>query len=85
MDTPSGLQSATVVSESGFYSLIMCSSKPAAKRFKKWLTGEVLPSIRDSESAVADLIRLLNDPQTLRALLANFSMKVTRFDKKVAE
>lgn len=39
-----------VVDESGLYSLIMGSRKPEAKRFKKWVTGEVLPSIRKTGS-----------------------------------
>ena len=36
----------TIINESGLYSLILTSRKEAAKRFKKWVTGEVLPSIR---------------------------------------
>src|SRR5688572_10958166 len=40
------LQQQTIINESGLYSLILRSSKPAAKRFKKWVTKEVLPSIR---------------------------------------
>jgi prophage antirepressor-like protein len=35
-----------VISESGLYSLILRSDKPQAKKFKKWVTSEVLPSIR---------------------------------------
>ena len=35
-----------VINESGLYSLILTSRKPEAKRFKKWVTSEVLPSIR---------------------------------------
>lgn len=41
-----GAQSFTIINESGLYSLILTSRKPAAKRFKKWVTSEVLPSIR---------------------------------------
>lgn len=37
---------ATVINESGLYSLILTSRKPEAKRFKKWVTSEVLPAIR---------------------------------------
>lgn len=44
--TPGGLQEALTVNESGLYSLVMTSRKPAAKRFKRWVTSEVLPSIR---------------------------------------
>lgn len=39
-------QRTTVINESGLYSLILSSRKPEAKRFKKWITSEVLPSIR---------------------------------------
>lgn len=41
-----GAQSLTIINESGLYSLILTSRKAAAKRFKKWITAEVLPSIR---------------------------------------
>lgn len=44
--TPGGTQEMTVVNESGLYSLILGSRKAEAKRFKKWITSEVLPSIR---------------------------------------
>lgn len=44
--TPSGNQNTTVVNESGLYSLIFGSKLESAKRFKKWVTSEVLPSIR---------------------------------------
>ncbi len=43
---PSGAQSVITINESGMYSLILRSRKPEAKRFKKWVTSEVLPSIR---------------------------------------
>ncbi|WP_135469817.1 phage antirepressor KilAC domain-containing protein [Crenalkalicoccus roseus] len=45
-DTPGGAQEITVINESGLYSLILTSRKEAAKRFKKWVTAEVLPAIR---------------------------------------
>lgn len=45
-DTLGGAQSMTIINESGLYSLILSSRKPEAKRFKKWVTAEVLPSIR---------------------------------------
>lgn len=46
MDTPGGPQSFTIINESGLYALILTSRKPSAKRFRKWVTAEVLPSIR---------------------------------------
>ena len=48
METPSGTQEVTVINESGLYSLILSSKLPSAKRFKRWVTSEVLPSIRRS-------------------------------------
>lgn len=36
----------TLINESGLYSLVLSSKLPGAKRFKRWVTGEVLPSIR---------------------------------------
>ncbi|EGL20096.1 MULTISPECIES: phage antirepressor KilAC domain-containing protein [unclassified Paenibacillus] len=44
--TPGGKQELLTINESGLYSLIFNSRKTEAKRFKKWVTGEVLPSIR---------------------------------------
>lgn len=46
MTTPGGHQDMTVINEAGLYSLILRSRKPQAKRFKRWITHEVLPSIR---------------------------------------
>lgn len=44
--TPGGEQQMTIINESGLYSLILTSRKPEAKKFKKWVTSEVLPTIR---------------------------------------
>jgi prophage antirepressor-like protein len=46
VDTLGGRQSMTAVNESGLYNLIFQSRKPEAKSFRKWVTSEVLPSIR---------------------------------------
>ena len=45
-DTPSGIQKMTIINESGLYSLILSSKLESAKRFKRWVTSEVLPCIR---------------------------------------
>lgn len=45
-DTPSGIQNMTIINESGLYSLILSSKLPNAKKFKRWVTSEVLPAIR---------------------------------------
>lgn len=44
--TPSGTQEMTIINESGLYSLVLSSKLPTAKKFKRWVTAEVLPSIR---------------------------------------
>ena len=41
-----GAQSMTIVNEPGLYSLVLGSRKPEAKTFKRWITHEVIPSIR---------------------------------------
>ena len=46
MTTLGGPQEMTVINESGLYSLILTSRKAAAKRFRKWVTAEVLPTLR---------------------------------------
>lgn len=46
MTTPGGKQPVTIINESGLYSLILSSKLPTAKKFKHWVTSEVLPSIR---------------------------------------
>ena len=45
-DTLGGIQDMVVINESGLYSLILSSKLPTAKRFRRWVTAEVLPSIR---------------------------------------
>lgn len=49
-DTPSGAQQMTIINESGMYSLILSSKLPSAKKFKRWVTSEVLPAIRKTGS-----------------------------------
>lgn len=53
VDTLGGKQEMTTVSESGLYSLIFRSRKPEAKRFRKWVTSEVLPTLRKTGTYAA--------------------------------
>lgn len=57
-----------IVSEAGLYSLIMTSRKPEAKRFKRWVTHEVLPTIRQTGSYIAGTKIPQTYPEALRAL-----------------
>ena len=45
-DTLGGAQGLTIINESGLYSLVLSSKLASAKRFKRWITSEVLPSLR---------------------------------------
>jgi len=75
--TPGGIQAVRAVTESGLYSLILGSRKPEAKRFKRWVTHEVLPSIRRTGSyGERDLLAALEDPATLRNLLGSYAERV---------
>jgi prophage antirepressor-like protein len=55
----------TIINESGLYSLILRSRKPAAKRFKKWVTAEVLPAIRKTGSYVGPAAELSADNRSI--------------------
>lgn len=50
MTTPSGAQDMTIINESGLYSLILSSKLSNAKKFKRWVTSEVLPALRKTGS-----------------------------------
>lgn len=50
MATPGGNQSVIIINESGVYALVFGSKLPSAKKFKHWVTSEVLPTIRKTRS-----------------------------------
>lgn len=74
--TPGGLQDMTIISESGLYTLTLRSNKDEAKPFKRWVTHEVLPSIRKHGAYItpAKMQEIMQDPdvwiQVLQALKA---------------
>ena len=73
VDTLGGRQEMIAVTESGLYSIILLSRKPEAKKFKRWVTHEVLPTIRKHGAYVtpAKLEELMNDPDSwIKALTA---------------
>lgn len=74
MDTPSGKQEMGIISEAGLYSLILRSRKPEAKAFKRWVTHEVLPSIRKTG---AYLSPGMNNEQ-IKALVATLEEEMYR-------
>lgn len=63
MSTPSGEQNMTIINESGLYEAVMGSKIPSAKKFKRWVTSEVLPSIRKHGMYAED--ELLDNPDLL--------------------
>lgn len=82
MDTPSGKQNMTLINESGLYALVLQSKLPAAKKFKHWVTSEVLPSIRKTGSynlpqTYAEALRALADKaeEAERLAIENQEMK----------
>jgi len=89
--TLGGPQSLAVINESGLYSLILTSRKPQAKAFKKWVTAEVLPSIRKTgqyQSAESTMERPdlpdLSDPAVLQRLLADHLAKRVEAERRAA-
>lgn len=65
--TPGGKQNATIINESGLYSLVLSSKLPTAKKFKRWVTSEVIPSIRKHGAYLTDqkIEELLISPDTI--------------------
>lgn len=65
VQTPGGPQEMIVLTESGLYAAVLRSSKPVAKVFKRWVTSEVLPTIRKRGVYVTKEVAH-EDPATLR-------------------
>lgn len=79
-------QVTTIVNESGLYRLILTSRTEAAKRFRKWVTSEVLPAIRRVGSYGAPARSLdLMDSATLHRLLLEHTGRAMASDERVAE
>ena len=71
VNTPSGEQNMVTISEAGLYSLVLRSRKPEAKAFKRWVTHDVLPSIRKHGmyATPQTVEQMLADPDTMIATL----------------
>ena len=61
--TPSGVQEMTIINESGLHAMVLSSKLPTAKKFRRWVTAEVLPSIRRHGAYMT--------PETLEAAILN--------------
>ena len=67
-DTLGGKQDVTIINESGLYSLVLGSKLPNARRFKRWVTGEVLPAIRRTGGYIAGEDTMTDDELLAKAL-----------------
>lgn len=78
--TPGGEQRMTIVNESGLYTALIRSNHPAAKPFRKWVTAEVLPTIRrHGMYATPETVdRMLADPDTAIRLLTEIKSERAR-------
>ena len=81
MDELGRKQETTIINESGLYSLILSSRLPQAKEFKRWVTSEVLPTIRKNGLFATD--ELLDNPDFAIATLQR--LKEEREAKKLLE
>ena len=76
--TPSrGVQTMNIINESGLYSLIMSSKLPTAKAFKRWVTSEVLPAIRQRGSYT------MQQPMTPAQLIAAQAQVLVQMEEKM--
>lgn len=85
IQTPGGTQTMTVINESGLYSLILSSKLPTAKKFKRWVTSEVLPAIRKHGAYLTEqkVEEILTNPDTIIKLATR--LKEEREARKQAE
>ena len=82
--TLGGVQDVLFVSESGLYSLVLRSRKPEAKAFKRWVTHEVIPSIRkDGGYIAADTGE--TDEQIMARALRIADRAIVARDRRIAE
>lgn len=77
-------QITTIINESGLYSIVLTSRKPAAKRFKKWVTGTVLPIIRKDGAYVMNEEKASAPDATLTDLDALRDQIETLLQRKAA-
>ena len=80
--TLGGEQEMTVVNESGLYNVILRSDKPEAKPFRKWVTSEVLPSIRKNGGYISGQENMTDDELLANAVLVA-QRKIAERDKVI--
>lgn len=87
MMTPGGKQNIQVINESGMYSLILSSKMPNAKKFKHWVTSEVLPSIRKHGAYMTDekAFDVVHNKDGLASLLQQAADQLREKDVQIEE
>ena len=82
-----GTQSMIVINESGLYSLILSSKLPTAKKFKRWVTSEVLPTIRKHGAYMTDAkaAAIVTDKGSLADLLQQAAEQLKRKDIQIEQ
>ena len=84
LETAGGVQQALFVNEDGLYDVILESRKPEAKKFRKWVTSEVLPSIRKTGGFIAAGVEDTDEEIMARALLVA-DATIKRKDERIAQ
>lgn len=86
-DTLGGKQNMTIINESGLYSLILKSKLPSARKFKRWVTSEVLPSIRKNGAYLTDqkAYEITHNPNSLADLLLQAGEQLKQKDLVIQE
>lgn len=85
--TLGGTQQTTIINESGLYSLILASKLPTAKKFKRWVTSEVLPTIRKHGAYMTDAkaAAIVTDKGSLADLLQQAAEQLKRKDIQIEQ
>ena len=89
-DTIGGNQDTAIINESGLYSLILSSTLPKAKEFKRWITSEVLPALRKtghygSPHTLADLVPLIESLRKIMESQRSHPVEIAEMAKTLCE
>ena len=84
LSTKGGVQQANFVNEDGLYDAILDSRKAEAKMFRKWVTSEILPSIRKTGGYIATTAEMSDDEIMSRALIVA-QATIAKHQQKIAQ
>ncbi|GGK20898.1 hypothetical protein GCM10010965_12500 [Caldalkalibacillus thermarum] len=79
LETPDGIQQMTIINEDGLYDVILESRKPEARAFRKWVTKDVLPTIRKTGQYSLEQLK------TPAELMLMAAQKLVEHEKKIKE